>query len=180
MYVWRMYIQLLCTTFQPTSLLPSTYLAITNLFLGRGPIYIFWSMYCFVGGFLLLRHTCTVIQTFKVHIFWEGTKFCEIFPLLLTTVHQSKVRGRFRKILWPSQNIWTLCMYRGPSFHLASSKLKIRISSRNSVSLVTPPRTAASQSLICTAQWPSQWGQIFSELEFEILLPYWLQRIDKI
>ena len=59
--------------------------------------------------------------------------------------------------------------HRGPSFHLASSKLKIRISSRNSVSLVTPPRTAASQSLICTAQWPSQWGQNFSEVTFEIL-----------
>ena len=26
-------------------------------------------------------------------------------PLLLTTVLQSKVKGRFRKILWPSQNI---------------------------------------------------------------------------
>ena len=46
----------------------------------------------------------------KVHIYSEkGTKFCEIFPLLLTTVHtQSRVRGRFRKMLWPSQNIWTL------------------------------------------------------------------------
>ena len=45
----------------------------------------------------------------------KATKFCEIFPLLLTTQYiQSKVRGRFRKILWPSQNIWTLgkiCMY---------------------------------------------------------------------
>ena len=34
---------------------------------------------------------------FKVYIFWEVTKFCEIF------------RWRFRKILWPSLNIWTLC-----------------------------------------------------------------------
>ena len=25
---------------------------------------------------------------------------------------QSKVRGRFRKILWPSQNIWTLIYYQ--------------------------------------------------------------------
>ena len=66
----------------------------------------------------------------------KATKFCEIFPLLLTAVTsvtqkswpsavvyhycawsaflrnrryiQSKVRGRFRKILWLSQNIWTL------------------------------------------------------------------------
>ena len=38
----------------------------------------------------------------KVHVFWEGHKnFC---PMQC----QSKVRWRFRKILWPSQNIWTL------------------------------------------------------------------------
>ena len=37
----------------------------------------------------------------------KATKFCEIFPLLLTAC-TSKGRGRFRKILWPSQNIWTL------------------------------------------------------------------------
>ena len=30
----------------------------------------------------------------------KATKFCQIFPLLLT-----KVRGRFGKFLWPSQNI---------------------------------------------------------------------------
>ena len=35
----------------------------------------------------------------------NATKFCEISTLLLTTVHKSKVRWRFRKILWPSQNI---------------------------------------------------------------------------
>ena len=35
----------------------------------------------------------------------RATKFCEISTLLLS---QSKVRYRFHKILWPSQNIWTL------------------------------------------------------------------------
>ena len=40
----------------------------------------------------------------------KATKFCEIFTLLLTgtTLHRTKVRWRFCKILWPSQNIWTL------------------------------------------------------------------------
>ena len=39
-------------------------------------------------------------------IYSEKAKFfCKIFPLLLTVC---TVRGRFRKILWPSQNIWTL------------------------------------------------------------------------
>ena len=36
----------------------------------------------------------------------KATKFCEIFSLLLTVC--TVVRWRFRKILWPSQNIWTL------------------------------------------------------------------------
>ena len=33
----------------------------------------------------------------------KATKFCEIFPLLLTTVHTVKSKGKI--ILWPSQNI---------------------------------------------------------------------------
>ena len=36
------------------------------------------------------------------------TKFCEIFPLLLTTVHTVKSKGKISQTLWPSQNIWTL------------------------------------------------------------------------
>jgi hypothetical protein len=35
----------------------------------------------------------------------KATKFCEIFPSLLTTVHRVKALWRFRKILWSSQNI---------------------------------------------------------------------------
>ena len=35
----------------------------------------------------------------------KAIKFCVIFPLLLTVCKKSKVRGRFRKILWPSHNI---------------------------------------------------------------------------
>ena len=41
----------------------------------------------------------------------KAAKFCEISPLLLSyvvPVKKSKVRWRFCKILWPSQNIWTL------------------------------------------------------------------------
>ena len=44
----------------------------------------------------------------KFIYFEKATKFWEIFPLVLTTVHTVKVKGRFRKILWPSQNLWTL------------------------------------------------------------------------
>ena len=35
----------------------------------------------------------------------KATKFCEIFPFFCRMYCQSKVRGRFRKILWPSHNI---------------------------------------------------------------------------
>ena len=37
----------------------------------------------------------------------KATQFCKIFLLLLTVCTIEKVRGGFRKILWPSQNIWT-------------------------------------------------------------------------
>ena len=48
-------------------------------------------------------------QLFKVHIFWEGHKnFAKSSTNFWPQYIQSKVSGRFRKILWPSQNIWTL------------------------------------------------------------------------
>ena len=49
----------------------------------------------------------------KVHIFCEGHKIYLrnlhlTFDLHYILVHRTKARWRFRKILWPSQNIWTL------------------------------------------------------------------------
>ena len=38
----------------------------------------------------------------------KATKFCEISTLLLTGTKYDKVRWKFRKMLWPSQNIWIL------------------------------------------------------------------------
>ena len=40
----------------------------------------------------------------------KATKFCKIFTLrnIWLALHRTKVRWRFCKILWPSQNIWTL------------------------------------------------------------------------
>ena len=37
--------------------------------------------------------------------------FAKSSPYFWLQCTQSKVRGRFRKILWPSQNIWTLKSY---------------------------------------------------------------------
>ena len=56
----------------------------------------------------------------KVHIFWEGHKnFAKSSTNFWPQYIQSKVSGRFRKILWPSQNIWTL--------QIKSSKFEIWI-----------------------------------------------------
>ena len=38
----------------------------------------------------------------------KATKFCEIFTLLLSYVAPVKSKMKIAKILWPSQNIWTL------------------------------------------------------------------------
>ena len=44
----------------------------------------------------------------KVHIFWEGQNFAKSPLCFWLALHRTKVRRRFCKILWPSQNIWTL------------------------------------------------------------------------
>ena len=38
----------------------------------------------------------------------KATKFCEIFTLFLTVFTVVKSKVKIHKILWPSQNIWTL------------------------------------------------------------------------
>ena len=38
----------------------------------------------------------------------KATKFCKTFPLLLSVCTVDKSKGKFRKILWPSQEIRTL------------------------------------------------------------------------
>ena len=64
------------------------------------------------NGILKTKNICNEVSWIsKVGIFWEGHKILQkIFPLLLSTVQyiQTKVRWRFRKMLWPSQKTWTL------------------------------------------------------------------------
>ena len=50
----------------------------------------------------------------------KATTFCEIFLLLLTAVHTVKSKG---KILWPSQNIWTLNKHHKPVFSVTEEKV---------------------------------------------------------
>ena len=52
--------------------------------------------------------TSTVLS-FKVHMFWEGHKLLRNLHLTLECMYCSQKKGEdFAKILWPSQNIWTL------------------------------------------------------------------------
>ena len=68
-----------------------------------------WSEAEHICPFLSLKRNILSVLN-EVHIFWEGHKILRNLPLTLdySTSGQAKVRGRFRKILWPSQNIWTL------------------------------------------------------------------------
>ena len=47
----------------------------------------------------------------KVHIFWEGHKILQNLHCRFALWSASNLRWRFRKLLWPSQNIWTLKKY---------------------------------------------------------------------
>ena len=56
-----------------------------------------------------LISTTKCFHFFKVHIFWEGHKILQNLPLTFDCMYCSQKLGEdFRKILWPSQNIWTL------------------------------------------------------------------------
>ena len=67
-------------------------------------MYLFWEGHRFLQN--LHRRFVLCI---KVHIFWEGHKiFAKSPPYFWLQYIRSKVRGKFCKILWPSQNIWTL------------------------------------------------------------------------
>ena len=82
-----------------------------------------WSQTRFSRLNLKATYFGSVLQVDKVHIFWEGHK---IFAISSTYFWlqciQSKVRGRFRKILWPSQNIWTLIVWKSLLSSILSNK----------------------------------------------------------
>ena len=64
-----------------------------------------WSYQSFEVKFTLSKFRSEV---HKVHIFWESHKiFAKSPPIIWLTVHTNNW-WRFHKILWSSQNIWTL------------------------------------------------------------------------
>ena len=68
----------------------------------------------------VLNKRCSKLEnhTNSVNIFWlkfiyseKATKFCAKSPLIICLMYcQSNNWCRFCKIVWPSQNIWTLCV----------------------------------------------------------------------
>ena len=82
---------------------------------GQMSIPIGWTLSCdtrfrseilFVGT----THFIHKVIVYKVHIFWEGHKILRNLHRRFDQyiLHRTNLRWRFRKILWPSQNIWTL------------------------------------------------------------------------
>ena len=68
-------------------------------------------IYYFQIQFLFhLKWIVALICIHKVHIFWEGHKTLGNLHQLFDWqyIHRTNNWWRFRKILWPSQNIWTL------------------------------------------------------------------------
>ena len=65
-----------------------------------------------------------ILTTIKFIYSEKATKFCEIFTLIWVAVHRTKVRRRFRKIVWPSQKIWTLLNYTTSTYTLCR-RLKV-------------------------------------------------------
>ena len=60
---------------------------------------------------ILTNNSLFIDMICKVHIFWEGHKILQNLHLTFEfwlALHTTKVRWRFHKILWASQNIWTL------------------------------------------------------------------------
>ena len=70
---------------------------------------------CVMTRFFPLEKTLHIFsffrkRVFKVHIFWDGHKILRNLHQLFDWQYISRTNDwwRFRKILWPSQNIWTL------------------------------------------------------------------------
>ena len=60
-------------------------------------------------GFVVQEKVATNAMFLKFIYSEKASKFCEIFtPYFWLVLHRTKVRWMFRKILWPSQNTWTL------------------------------------------------------------------------
>ena len=56
----------------------------------------------------VLKISFALVHLLKFKCSEKATKFWDSSPYFWLALHRTKVRWRFCKILWPSQNIWTL------------------------------------------------------------------------
>ena len=97
----------------------------------------------------------------KFIYFEKATKSCEIFPLLLSTVHAVKIKGKILQILWPSQNIWTLpkkCHYWQVSFKVTWITVLDMRTESNNASMIS--KNSWSRRLW---PWNKQWSRVIGK-----------------
>ena len=70
--------------------------------------YIYYFVESSLSSHLRLEKLPLKMQALKFIYFEKATKFCEISIYFWLPLHRTKVRWRSRKILWPSQNTWTI------------------------------------------------------------------------
>ena len=65
----------------------------------------FFAQFCLLYGILL---TGKSLLQWSLYFLRRPQNFAKSSPYFWLALHRTKVRGRCCKILWPSQNIWTL------------------------------------------------------------------------
>ena len=92
--------------------------------------------------YYLIEFRFARLRYVKVHIFWDGHNI--LWNLHLTfdlyfwqALHRTKVRWRFHKILWPSQNKWTVFKIVLPSSIFCSQIQSNILSLRNDKIILT-------------------------------------------
>ena len=106
------------------------------------------SDFCTLFTMVSFEHVDFWPRCCKVHIFWEGLKILRNLHLTFAKVkvkrlalHRTKVRWKFCKILWPSQNIWTLYEFKNSTIPTLHSYETYSI------------QKEADVLLLCTALW---------------------------
>jgi len=86
---------------------------------------------CIIGQKSLWNHPTWIFKPLsfydKVRLFWESHKFLQNLHLsFVYSTIKTKVRWRLYKILWPSQNIWTLNLWFFSSILITGSNKQFR------------------------------------------------------
>ena len=115
------------------------------------------------------------MMQFRRKLWWDHSQssyilrrpenFAKSSPYFWLALHRTKVRERFRKILWPSQSIWTLQKVGKLHFRFLFNELKLilAIAFRNSISGVTQLNYQITYSLVWVRDTLDIWPQTSAE-----------------